>query len=215
MPGMGDIPWRNDRTTVEAEMRANRPEMAAFRERLYVREKAASFTPGTCLLYRHDVWHRGTPVRCGALRLVVNLTWRRADSGEQFTAWNYGWARGMYMQGMVLEQFMARASVAQRAVLGFPVPGHPHWAAPGMIEALRHRYGSIGMDVEPYVQRLDVSRARREASSTCSAACKGAKAIASCDGASTRNSTCSAGFTAAVGVLVGALLAVAVLRMKR
>jgi hypothetical protein len=33
---------------------------------------------GTILFYRHDTWHRGTPITSGAMRVVQNLTFRNA-----------------------------------------------------------------------------------------------------------------------------------------
>jgi hypothetical protein len=44
-------------------MQENRPDMYEFRKKLYEREMMAKFSRGTVLLYRHDVFHRGTPVK--------------------------------------------------------------------------------------------------------------------------------------------------------
>ncbi len=60
-----------------------------------------------------------------------------------------GWAWKMYRRGMVLERLIARASVDQRCVLGFPAPGHAYWT-PDTIEAVGARYGPLGMDMAPY-----------------------------------------------------------------
>jgi hypothetical protein len=38
------------------------PELSDFRASLYEREVAVGYQPGTVLLYRHDLWHRGTPL---------------------------------------------------------------------------------------------------------------------------------------------------------
>lgn len=38
-------------------------------ERLYATERPVRYRPGTCLLYRLDSWHRGTPVALGKHRL--------------------------------------------------------------------------------------------------------------------------------------------------
>jgi hypothetical protein len=64
LPGVGALPWVNDRTS------------AAFLPvHLCVREE--QYGCGTLLLYRHDTWHRGTPLLPGALRVVANLTFRK------------------------------------------------------------------------------------------------------------------------------------------
>jgi hypothetical protein len=53
------------------------PEVAAFRtEHLYAREAPFRYGCGTLLLYRHEMWRRGTPLLPGALRVVANLTFR-------------------------------------------------------------------------------------------------------------------------------------------
>ena len=38
------------------------------------------FRPGTALLYRMDVWHRGTPVLEGATRYTHHIGIRHADA---------------------------------------------------------------------------------------------------------------------------------------
>ena len=60
-------------------MAANDPEAAAFRaEHLYPREAVANYRFGSVLLYRHDTWHRGRPVKPGTLRLAQNLTFTKS-----------------------------------------------------------------------------------------------------------------------------------------
>lgn len=36
-----------------------------FRQKLYENEKTPKFSKGTVLIYRHDIWHRGSPVKEG------------------------------------------------------------------------------------------------------------------------------------------------------
>ena len=43
-------------------------------------ERAVRFRPGTALLYRMDVWHRGTPVLEGATRYTHHIGIRHADA---------------------------------------------------------------------------------------------------------------------------------------
>jgi hypothetical protein len=149
-PGVGAIEWINDRTKAEKHLGEVDPNAQRFRaENLYPRERRARFAPGTALFYRHDTWHRGTPLKPDKRRLVHNLTFRKASS-EWISVLHSGWAWKMYQPGMVLERLIAQASVDQRCVLGFPAPGHAYWT-PETVEAIRARYGPLGMDVAPYL----------------------------------------------------------------
>jgi hypothetical protein len=148
-PGVGSLDWINDRETAEAYLARVAPEVARFRaERLYPREALARYRFGTILFYRHDTWHRGTPLRPGCLRLVLNMTFRKAAS-EWISTLHPGWAWAMYRRSRVMERLIAGATVAQRCVLGFPKPGDPYWT-PETIEAVRARYGHFGIDLKPY-----------------------------------------------------------------
>ena len=64
--------------------RENDPTIYAFRQQLYSRERYVRYRPGTLLLYRHDLWHRGTPMKSdGAtaggdgMRLVLNMVFKK------------------------------------------------------------------------------------------------------------------------------------------
>lgn len=147
-PGIGDLPYLNDRATAEAYLADHRPELVSLRQGLYDREVETDFRPGTVLLYRHDVWHRGTPLAPGTRRLAQNLTFRRADCPWIDTL-HKGWSWTMYRPEQYLERLVASASVEQRAVLGFPPPGSPYWC-PETLEAVAARYGPFGFDPAPY-----------------------------------------------------------------
>lgn len=152
-PGVGALPWVNDRESAEAHLREHAPEVARFRaEQLYPREVYAHYQVGTVLLYRHDTWHRGTPLRAGTMRLAQNLTFRKAAS-EWVSVLHPGWAWAMYRPGQPMERLIASSSVDQRCVLGFPAPGHPYWTSE-TIAAVLARYGPLGMNLEPYEQAL-------------------------------------------------------------
>ncbi len=74
-PGVAGFDYVNDRESAEDYLREQAPAVARFREEhLYAREAKARYNFGTVLLYRHDTWHRGTPLKPGALRTVLNLT---------------------------------------------------------------------------------------------------------------------------------------------
>ena len=152
-PGVGDLPWINDRDSAEAHLEAEAPEVARFRaEHLYPREVPVEFQVGTVLFYRHDTWHRGTPLRPGAMRLAQNLTFRKADS-EWISTLHSGWAWSMYRRSRTMERLIAESSVEQRTVLGFPAPGHPYWTRE-TLDGVAQRYGPLGFDVVPYAEAL-------------------------------------------------------------
>jgi len=152
MPGIAGLAWRNDREAAEAHLREVAPDVARLREGLYAREVRARFRPGSVLFYRHDTWHRGTPVEPGCVRFAQNLTFRRADA-EWIQILQPAWSWAMYGAGQPMERLLAGASVEQRCVLGFPAPGSAYWTR-DTVAAVGARYGPFGMDMEPYEQAL-------------------------------------------------------------
>ena len=147
-PGVGDLRYINDRTSAETYFAEQRPELAAWRQTLYERERWTHFSPGTIVFYRHDVWHRGTPMKPGGRRLAHNLTFRRAEC-EWISTLHIGWSWAMYHDDKHMERLIAEASLDQRAVLGFPQPGSAYWCDE-TIEAVEARYGAFGIDMTPY-----------------------------------------------------------------
>ncbi|MDG2306550.1 MAG: hypothetical protein P8R42_18255 [Candidatus Binatia bacterium] len=148
-PGVGALPWVNDRLQAEQLLREEAPDVARWRaEHLYPRERYVRYRVGTALLYRHDTWHRGTPLDIGALRLVQNMTFRKAAS-EWISVLHTGWTWAMYRRSQVMERIVATSSVQQRCVLGFPSPGDAFWTE-DHVAAIEARYGPLGMDVAPY-----------------------------------------------------------------
>ena len=130
------------------------PEVAAFRtEHLYAREAPFRYGCGTLLLYRHEMWRRGTPLLPGALRVVANLTFRK-EGAEWVSQLPAGWAWAMYRRGMQMERLVAAASVDARCVLGFPAPGHPY-RTHATVAAVKARYEPLGMDMAPYEVPVD------------------------------------------------------------
>jgi len=148
-PGVGALDYVNDRTKAEAYMASRDPQGAAFRaQHLYPREVVARYQFGSVLLYRHDTWHRGRPVKSGTLRLAQNLTFCRAGR-EWLTPAHSGWSWSMYEPDKLMEKLIAQATVEQRTVLGFPEPGHDYWT-PHTLAAVKARYESFGIDMTPY-----------------------------------------------------------------
>ena len=151
-PGIADLDYVNDKERAEAYFAAERPALADWRAMLYQRERYVRFKPGDVLFYRHDTWHRGTPMKPGTLRLVQNLTFRRADC-EWISTLHVGWAWKAYRRDKFLERLIATASLEQRAVLGFPQPASDYWSE-ATIDAVEARHGVFGMDMTPYRQAL-------------------------------------------------------------
>ena len=156
-PGIGDLAYVNDRADAEPYFAEQRPELAAWRETLYARERYARFRPGDVLLYRHDTWHRGTPMRDGALRFALNVTFRKA-SAEWISTLHTGWAWQLYRPSRLLNRLIAGADLPQRAVLGFPQPGSDYWCEE-TLAAVTARYGMYGFDPAPYRAALGGARA--------------------------------------------------------
>ena len=152
-PGVGALPYINDRARAEAYLREHDPVAARFRaEHLYARERLARYRFGSVLFYRHDTWHRGTPVNPGARRVVHNLTFRKAASPWVNTL-HPGWSWSMYRPDQGMERLVAAASVEQRAALGFPPPGSPYWNS-ATVDAVAQRYAAFGIDMAPYRESI-------------------------------------------------------------
>ena len=147
-PGVGELRYVNDRASAEAYFATERPELADWRAALYERECWTHYSPGTILLYRHDVWHRGTPMKPGTRRLAHNITYRRAEC-EWISTLHVGWSWAMYRDDKHMERLIAEASLDQRAVLGFPQPGSSYWCDQ-TVAAVHARYGALGFDPTPY-----------------------------------------------------------------
>ncbi len=151
-PGVGELHYVNDKQSAEAYMARERPAAATWRQSLYQRERYARFQRGDVLLYRHDTWHRGTPMLQGRRRLVLNVTYRHARA-EWINTLHIGWAWAGYQPGKEFMRLLAQATLEQRAVLGFPQPGDSYWC-PQTIEAVQARYAAFGMDMQPYIDAL-------------------------------------------------------------
>ena len=115
---------------------------------IYERELLPRYREGTCLFYRMDTYHRGTPVYQDSMRRVWGAVWRRADSD-----WVQAGGAGMHGDTSLglFAPLLPRLTPAQRACVGFPLPGHEYWTA-GTVAAVGERYE--GMDMAPYLQAL-------------------------------------------------------------
>jgi hypothetical protein len=150
MPGQGGKPFFNDRETVENWFLENDQDVYELRKSLYDREQLVNFKPGSILFYRHDIWHRGTPLVEGKLRRVHNIAWRRADA-RGWTNWNEGWARQSYYGDV--ESIIGRSTPLQRSLLDFPLPGDAYWTEQKILN-VEARFKHYGFDAKPYRARL-------------------------------------------------------------
>ena len=148
MPGFGALKWVNDKGSAEASVREASEEMHSFRGKLYAQEGYVNFKKGTVLFYRHDLWHRGTPIKPEQQRIVQNLVFKKRDA-HWLNQWNMGCARHMYEEAQTVERLIATATPEQRAVLGIPLPGSPFWTE-DTINVFKLRYGPLGLDATPY-----------------------------------------------------------------
>lgn len=155
-PGVNDLRWINDRASAEAYLADHAPDIAAWRQDvLYPREVRTSYRPGSVLFYRHDVWHRGTPLEPSAMRIVQNLSFRHRDA-EWISTLHPGWSWAMYRAGQKMEHIIGSSGADQRSVLGFPAPGSPYWT-PETLAAVTARYLHFGFDPAPYAEALNTS----------------------------------------------------------
>lgn len=152
MPGIGGIPFINQKDAAEKMMAEVAPESAALREECYEHEIRPEFKPGDVLFYRMDTWHRGTPVHEGQVRYVHNLTWKRADA-EGICSWNPGFTRKLYYGP--LERFISELEPNQLESLGFPARDSAKWERSKFCKDVRARYGWAGFNLDAYMTMPD------------------------------------------------------------
>ena len=86
----------------------------------YAREQAVDFSPGTCLLFRVDTWHRATGGRANERRLTQHIILRRADA--EWISSDCWVPR--FASPTVDEAWKAGLSDWQRETVGFPAADH-------------------------------------------------------------------------------------------
>lgn len=124
MPGIANIPFCNDRIGAEEVMRKYDERGAQLRAAGYTRERQHEFRPGDVLFYRHDLWHRGTPVYHNKVRHVLSLAWSKLNA-PGISTWNKGFCQPMYNGWF--RSFVCGLRGRQLISLGFPPPDHPYW----------------------------------------------------------------------------------------
>lgn len=142
MPGQNGLPFLNNRTDAEKMLKVK----GIDRSSLYGREIIPKYKIGDMLWYRHDVWHRGTPVKEGQVRYVVSLAWKKPCSNA--LVWNGGFAKNMYYDW--LEEFISNLNGMQLYSIGFPHPLDSYWCS----ETIKHtksRFECYGLDLDKYL----------------------------------------------------------------
>lgn len=148
MPGIASFPFYNDKNSSEEYFKNNFSDIYNFRDDLYKKEIVTEPELGDILFYRLDLWHRGTPVKQGKVRFVINLLWKKKEC-FWINCWNPGWTKKMYYG--YLEELFTKMSPLQRSILGVPLPGDNYWDI-DKINFLKMRYPNI--DIEPYLTVL-------------------------------------------------------------
>lgn len=148
MPGIHNYKFNNDRQYAEEYFQQDHPEVFEFRQKLYQHEIIPQPKKGDILFYRLDLWHRGTPVKDGQVRFVMNLVFKKKEC-FWINQWNPGWTKKMYYGE--LEKLFIEMSPNQRRVLGVPPPGDTYWNFE-RLDCLKERYP--GINILPYIQGI-------------------------------------------------------------
>lgn len=105
-------------------------------------EVALTGTAGTLVLYRTDVFHRGSNLTGEAARFIIMADFKRR--GNPWTG-KIAWPDRAISRGW--SAAMAAMTVRQRDLFGFPPPGSAYWT-PETLAGVAARYP--GMDMTPY-----------------------------------------------------------------
>ena len=132
-------------TTNGSALSAEGPRSIELTEKRYLAEKPVHYKKGTCVLYRLDAWHRGTPAALNKVRYTHHRGWRKRHA--DWVSWQ-GLAPRM---ALLPNRYLERLNVEQRAVLGFAPPGDPYWTKE-TVDSVGRRY--TGMDMRPYEEAL-------------------------------------------------------------
>ncbi len=133
----GDSVGRN---TNHIYMPKNDPE-------LYAAERSAQGVRGSLLVYRPDVFHRGTDLkRPGSHRFLLNVSYKVA--GTDWIGYHTAQSNATHPAWV---QFVEGSTPRELELLGFPAPGHPVWTDE-LIDATSEKYPKL--DVEPWRRAL-------------------------------------------------------------
>jgi hypothetical protein len=98
MPGYGGRPLINNAEAAEQWFRDHEPEVATRRAKLYEREEYIAPRRGNALVYRLDLWHRGTPILAGRRRAYNVVFYAQSAAARSISGgrWNPGFFRAAY-----------------------------------------------------------------------------------------------------------------------
>ena len=151
-PGYGHRPFINNRKDAESWFEANEPAEALFRKGLY--ERAVSVMPkiGRVLLYRVDLWHRGTPL-LGGSRRVMNQVWFSKAAAGTCGRWNAGYWKTSYdWNGRKVyaapDRLFEALSPDERVAIGIPPISDATFWTKENLRLLKLRFPSF--DPKPY-----------------------------------------------------------------
>ncbi|HVN02096.1 MAG TPA: phytanoyl-CoA dioxygenase family protein [Caulobacteraceae bacterium] len=119
-------------------------------------EVAVTGPAGTILIYKTDVFHRGSDFKApGRSRFVMPVDYK--PRGWRWQG-KMGWPDHATTQDW--KDAMVRMTPRQRDLFGFPPPGDPYWNAQTLSDvALRYP----GMDMAPYAEAAGVTLAAQDA----------------------------------------------------
>jgi Phytanoyl-CoA dioxygenase (PhyH) len=107
---------------------------------LYAAEQPASGPAGSVLVYRPDVYHRGTALTAErSARFMLHVAYKPVA-----TDWLGSQAWPSSGEDAAWHRFMKRASLRQLTVLGFPEPGNAYWTAQ-TLDGVAARYPHLDM----------------------------------------------------------------------
>jgi hypothetical protein len=128
------------RSTERIYMPKNDPE-------IYAAERSATGVRGSLLVYRPDVFHRGTDLkRPGSHRFLLNVSYKVA--GTDWIGYHTAQSNATHPAWV---QFVEGSTPRELELLGFPPPGHPVWTAE-LVDATSEKYPKL--DVEPWRHAL-------------------------------------------------------------
>ncbi len=138
--GEGDGPTRAVPLNLTRDMPTT-PMILAPGE-LVEHEVALTGEAGTLILYRTDVFHRGSNLRGDAARFILMIDFKRR--GSPWTG-KIAWPDRAISRGW--SAALAAMTVRQRDLFGFPPPGSAYWT-PATVAGVAARYPA--MDMDPY-----------------------------------------------------------------
>ncbi len=114
---------------------------------IYAAERAAIGRRGSLLVYRPDVFHRGTDLtRPGSHRFLLNVSYKVA--GNDWIGYHSVQSNATHPSWV---QFVESSTPRELELFGFPPPGHPVWTET-LVSETGEKYPQL--DVEPWRRAL-------------------------------------------------------------